>query len=167
VTTLETKTQDGLRQVRKTVTINRPLEELYAVWQDLERLPEFMEHVQSVTRDGGNHSHWVVKGPAGRTYEWDAEMSLDPPHLIAWRSMPGSDVQHDGEVQFLAAPDNRGTEVRVALRYDPPAGDTGAMLAKLFGNEPAQQLNTDLYRFKQLMEVGHIPSTEGQPHGER
>jgi uncharacterized membrane protein len=168
VTTLETRTQEGLRQVRKTLTIQRPLEELFEVWQELERLPEFMEHVESVTReDGTSRSHWVVKAPAGRSVEWDAEMFVDPPHMIRWRSLPGADVQHEGEVMFSPAPADQGTEVRVVLRYDPPGGDAGAKVAKLFGEEPAVQLNADLFRFKQLMEVGHIPSTEGQSHGDR
>ncbi|HWA15410.1 MAG TPA: SRPBCC family protein [Gemmatimonadales bacterium] len=152
--------------MRKTVTIRRPMEELFEVWQDLERLPEFMEHVQSVTRRDGR-SHWVVEAPAGRVVEWDAEWMVERPNMIAWRSLPGSDIQHEGEVLFSPAPEDRGTEVRVVLRYDPPAGNAGAMVATLFGEEPAQQINADLHRFKQLMEVGFIPSTDGQPHGDR
>jgi uncharacterized membrane protein len=168
VTTLETKAQDGMRQVRKTVTIRRPLEELFDVWQELERLPEFMEHVESVTmHDGKSRSHWVVKAPAGKTVEWDAMMSFERPGMISWRSLPGSDIRHEGEVIFAPAPEDLGTEVRVVLRYDPPGGSAGAKVAKMFGEEPAVQLSADLYRFKQLMEVGHIPSIEGQSHGDR
>jgi uncharacterized membrane protein len=166
VGTLESTTQDGRRQVRKTLTIQRPLEELFAVWQELEGLPEFMDHVESVTRVDGK-SHWVVKAPAGHTVEWDAEMFVDPPHMIGWRSLPGSEIMNEGEVQFTPAPADRGTEVRVVLRYDPPAGKAGAAIARMFGEEPARQLDPDLTRFKQLMESGQIPKVEGQPRGDR
>jgi uncharacterized membrane protein len=94
-------------------------------------------------------------------------MVIDAPRMIAWRSLPGSEIRNEGEVIFAPAPEGRGTEVRVVLRYDPPGGVVGAQAAKLWGEEPAVQLSSDLFRFKQLMEVGYIPTVEGQPHGER
>ena len=152
-------------KVEKSLTINRPVEELYRFWRNFENLPRVMSHLESVD-DMGDRSHWVAKGPAGTTVEWDAEVYNEKENeLIAWRSLDGADVDNAGSVHFKAAPAGRGTEVRVVLKYDPPAGVVGSTIAKLFGEEPAQQIDEDLRRFKSLMEAGEAPSTEGQPTG--
>jgi len=108
----------------------------------------------------------VAKGPGGTTVEWDAEVFNEKENeLIAWRSLEGADVDNAGSVHFKPAPAGRGTEVRIVLKYDAPAGIVGSVMAKLFGEEPSQQIDEDLRRFKSLMEAGEIPSTEGQPTG--
>jgi uncharacterized membrane protein len=153
-------------RVRKSVTINRPAEELYGFWRDFQNLGRFMKHVESVQVTGDNRSHWVAKGPAGKSVEWDAETVEDRPNeLIAWRSVEGSSVQNSGFVRFEPAAGGRGTVVRVELEYYPPAGLLGATVAKLLGEEPKGQLEEDLRRLKQIMEAGEIITTEGQPAG--
>lgn len=152
-------------KVEKTLTINRPVEELYSFWRNFENLPRVMTHLESVD-DMGDRSHWVAKGPAGTTVEWDAEVFNEKENeLIAWRSLDGADVDNAGSVHFKAAPAGRGTELRIVLKYDAPAGIVGTVIAKLFGEEPSQQIDEDLRRFKSLMEAGEMPSTDGQPTG--
>jgi uncharacterized membrane protein len=148
------------------VTINRSKQEVYAFWRDFTNVPQFMMHVQQVVTTGDRRSHWVVAAPAGQQVEWDAEIVEDRPNeVIAWRSLEGSDVRHDGSVSFTTAPADRGTEVQVTLRYDPPGGAAGSALATLFGEEPAQQLKDDLRRFKQVMETGEVVRSEGSLDG--
>jgi uncharacterized membrane protein len=121
-----------------------------------------MRHLESVQITGDRRSHWCAKGPAGMRVEWDAEtIRDDETEWIAWRSLEGSDVQNSGSVRFVPAPGARGTEVRVQLQYTPPGGTLGRSLAWLFGEEPDQQVHEDLHRFKQLMETGEIPLSEG------
>jgi uncharacterized membrane protein len=111
-------------------------------------------------------SHWVAKGPAGTSVEWDAEITEDRPgERIAWRSVEGADVENSGAVSFEAAPGGRGTIVRVELEYNPPGGFLGAGLARLFGEEPGQQVDADLRRFKQVMETGEVVVSEGTVPG--
>jgi uncharacterized membrane protein len=154
--------------VRRAFTIQKPAAELYEFWRNFQNLPQFMDHLQSVTITGETRSHWVAKAPAGTSVEWDAEITDDRPNeMIAWRSLPGADVQNHGEVRFEELPHDRGTVVHVSLTYNPPAGVLGAAVARLFGEEPNQQVYDDLRRFKNLMEAGEIPTTEGQPRGER
>ena len=118
--------ENGMRQVRETILIRRPPQELYEVWRGLTRLPELMEHVISVTSTGPDRSHWIVKGPAGRTVEWDAEMTEKPAErTIAWHTLPGADVRNAGEVSFQPASDGNGTEMTVVISYDPPGGSVG------------------------------------------
>lgn len=155
-------------KVEKTVTINKPAEELYNYWHNFENLPTFMKHVKSVRVTNETRSHWIVNAPAGQSVEWDAEIIKDEPnHLIAWASVEGADVDNSGFVRFMPAPGDRGTEVKVVLEYNIPGGMLAAALAKLFGEEPEQQIGDELRRFKQLMEAGEIATTEGQPrcHG--
>lgn len=159
--------EGGTLEARATITVNRPVEEVYAAWRDLERLPTFMWHLESVRVDG-DRSHWTAKAPLGRTVEWDAEVVDDVPgERIAWRSLPGATVANHGSVRFRAAPGDQGTEVAVELTYEPPAGAAGAQVAQLFGEAPSQQLRDDLRRFKQVLETGEVVRSDGSPDGSR
>jgi uncharacterized membrane protein len=153
-------------RVEEAVTIDRSPEELYRFWRNFENLPRFMEHLKSVTVTGGDRSHWVAEGPLGQSVEWDAEIHNERANeLIAWRSLAGSQVETAGSVHFSPAAEGRGTEVRVNLKYNPPAGQLGIAVAKLLGASADQQVRDDLRRFKQIMETGEIPATEGQTSG--
>jgi uncharacterized membrane protein len=150
--------------VLSAITVNRPREEVYLFWRDLEHLPLFMSHLESV-EVRGSRSTWRAKGLAGLTFEWDAELVADRPNeIISWRSCEGADVPNQGSVRFLDAPGGRGTEVRVELRYDPPAGKIGATFAKLFGKEPGQEIAGDLRRFKQVIETGEVLHSDASIH---
>jgi len=153
--------------VRRTVAINKPVEDVYAFWRDFENLPRFMRHLESVTCDGSRRSHWVARVPAGRRVTWDAEIVNERPNeLIAWRSLEDADVRNAGTVEFERGAGGRGTTIRVSLTYAAPGGKFAAVVAKLFGEEPGQQIHDDLRRLKQLMEAGELPTVDGQPRGE-
>lgn len=153
-------------KVEKSVTINKSPAELYAFWRNFENLPRFMNHLESVQTMGGNRSRWVAKAPAGSTVAWDAEVYNEKENeLIAWRSLEGADVDNAGSVRFEPASGGRGTTVRVSLKYDPPGGLLGSAVARLFGENPEQQIEEDLRRFKQLMETGEAATTMGQSSG--
>jgi uncharacterized membrane protein len=152
--------------VKQAITVNRSPDEVYGAWHDFEQLPRFMTHLESVEATGQRTSRWRATAPAGGTVEWDAEIVDDRPgELIAWRSLPGADIQNSGSVRFAPAPGDRGTEVVVELEYAPPGGEAGAAVAKLFGEEPATQLADDLRRFKQVVETGDIVRSDGSPGG--
>lgn len=151
-----------------SVAVNRSPEECYRFWRDFTNLARFLTHVESVQVTSERRSHWTVSGPAGLTFEWDAEITEDAPNqCIAWRSLPGADADVCGSVSFEPGPAGRGTIVRIDMQYTPPAGRAGAAVIKLFGVDPGQQHNTDLRRFKQILETGEIATTEGQPSGPR
>jgi uncharacterized membrane protein len=155
-------------RARSAITVNRPPEEVYAFWRDIENLPRFMAHLESVRDDGRGRSRWVAAAPAGATVEWEAELVDDvPEHLVAWRSLEGADVPNEGSVRFELAPGGKGTEVTVDLVFEPPAGAVGAAVARLFGEEPVQQVKDDLRRFKQVLETGEVVRSDGSPDGTR
>jgi len=151
--------------VEESITINRPVQELFEFWQHLENLPRFMDHLESVERLTETISRWRAKGPAGYTAEWNAEIINEIPNkLVAWRSIEGADVVSAGSVHF----DNvgsRGTRIRVRLQYSPPGGKAGAALARMMGADPKQQIREDLQRFKQVVESGEAARTDGQTRG--
>jgi uncharacterized membrane protein len=154
--------------VERSVTVNRPKDELYRKWRDFENLPRFMEHLESVQVDDtdSGRSHWVAKGPLGKNIAWDAEVIEERENeLLVWKSLPRSLVESMGRVEFVEAPGGRGTIVHVVLQYNPPAGSMGAAFAKLFGKEPGTQVKEDLRHFKQIMETGELPTVEGQTSG--
>ena len=152
--------------VSRSVTVKRSRDVVFQFWRQLENLPRFMLHLQSVTVTGGGRSHWIASGPAGQRLEWDAEIVEERPNeRLSWRSLEGSDVRHQGAVIFRDAPADRGTEVEVDLQYDAPAGKVGAAVAKLFGEEPSQQIRDDLRRFKQVMEIGEVVLSDGSLQG--
>jgi uncharacterized membrane protein len=151
---------DGIH-AKGTCIVNRPPEEVYNFWRNFQNLSRFMRHLESVNDLGDGRSHWTAKGPAGMSVEWDATIVADVPgEIITWRSLENSDVDNAGAVRFERAPGARGTIVRVNLQYNPIAGVVGATVAKLFGEEPEQQLDDDLRRFKQVMEVGEVVVSE-------
>jgi uncharacterized membrane protein len=152
--------------LEKTVTVNKPAAELYNFWRKLDNLPKIMKHVELVAQLDEKRSHWVSKSPLGGTIEWDAEIVNDVPNQrIVWRSIENSGVSTSGSVEFCESSGSRGTEVHVAMQFNPPGGIATKALSKLFGEDPSKQLTEDLRRFKQLMETGEIATTEGQPSG--
>jgi len=153
---LSTNGSQGVH-AKASCVVNRAPEEVYSFWRNFENLPRFMRHLESVEDRGDGRSRWVAKGPAGTNVEWEATIIADVPgEVITWRSLEGSDVDNAGAVRFERATGNRGTIVKVNIQYNPPAGVIGAAVAKLFGEEPEQQLDDDLRRLKQVMEVGEV-----------
>jgi uncharacterized membrane protein len=152
--------------VEESISINRPVADVFRFWRNFENLPKFMKHLESVATREEGVSHWVATGPAGIKAEWDARIINEIDNkLIGWQSLEGSMISTAGSVNFRET--SRGTEVRVHLQYNPPAGKLGATVARLLGEEPGVQIREDLRRLKQLMETGEIPTTEGQPRGGR
>jgi uncharacterized membrane protein len=146
----------GVR-VDKSITIHRSAEDLFHFWRNLENLPRILCHLKSV-RASGDVSHWKARTAMGSAVEWDAVViNEEPNHLLAWRSLPGADVDSAGSVHFIPLFPDRGTEVRVELKYYPAAGKLGWLASKLLGQDPERQIVEDLQRFKQIMESGAVP----------
>jgi uncharacterized membrane protein len=145
--------QQGFK-VERTITVNRSPEELYKFWRRLENLPQVMQHLKYVETTDHEHSHWKAEGAFGSDVEWDAEILNERENeMIAWRSLPGGDVDTAGSIHFRPI-GNKGTEVTLSMKYNPPAGKVGAHIASLFGEGLEEKLDEDLCRFKEVMETG-------------
>lgn len=160
--------EDRRMHGKSATTINVDADKAYRYWRDLENLPTFMDHLESVELTEGRRSQWVAHGPAGTTVRWEADIVEDVPgELITWRSIDGADIDNTGSVRFAPAAKGRGIEVTVELAYDAPGGKIGAAVAKLLGEEPSQQVKDDLRRFKQVLETGEVVRSDGTPGGIR
>ena len=143
----------------RAVTINRPVEEVFATFRDFSNLPRFMENVERIELLDGERSNCVVTAPGGRSVEWDARVTAEQPNRsIEWTSEEGADVPNSGRVTFQAV-EGRGTVVTATILYDPPGGAVGKLIAKMFQREPAIQARRDLRRFKQFMETGEVATS--------
>lgn len=153
-------------KIEKAVTINRPISELYAFWRDFDNLPQFMKPIKSMTTLPDGLTHWVLETKKGKHYEWDAQIIEEKrDELISWQSLPDSEIHNAGSVRFTPAVGNRGTVVRISLKYANPNGKIAGALAKVFGNDPATYMAESLLRFKNLMETGEMPTIDGQSKG--
>jgi len=147
----------GSDATAKTVTINRPRQDIYDFWRDFSNLAQVIDNVVSIETMDHRRSHWTVRAPGGSTVEWTSLVTEDRPgELIAWMSEEGADVPNSGRIEFRDAPGGRGTWVTATILYDPPAGIIGKVIAKMFQREPHIQARRDLRRLKQLMETGEI-----------
>lgn len=159
------KQPSGEISLRRHITINRSVRDLYQFWRKFENLPKIMRHLKEVKSTGEKTSHWVAHAPLGMTIGWDAEITQDLENrLIEWKTTSGL-VHHSGSVQFNSAPGNRGTEMHVEVVYRVPGGLVSKTIAWASGEDPEFQIQEDLRRFKQVMETGEYPTTEGQPSG--
>ena len=140
-------------ELQKCIDVAAPVEQVFETFSQLERFPEFMTHVHEVRVRGDGTSQWTVEGPAGRTVSWEAVTTrLEPNRLIAWRTLPGSAVEHAGLLRFEQT--QGGTRVFVTMSYTPPGGALGHAVARLFGADPKSELNDDLMRMKVFLETG-------------
>jgi uncharacterized membrane protein len=152
--------------LERSFTINRPIHEVYRFWRNFESLPQYMDHVESVTVLDDRRSHWVLKTPLPTALEWDAEITDERENeLIAWHSSPDSSLENRGSVRFKELSYGRGTEVKVTVAYNPPGGIVGDAVAKLGEGATAALFEEELRDLKRILEAGEKPTIQGQPRG--
>ena len=150
--------------VRESVRLEKPIDEVYRFWRNLENLPQFMNYLDAVIDLGKGRTRWIAKGPAGTHVKWDAEIINEVENqVIGWQSLPGGDITTAGSVNFDTVRNGRSTQLSVHFQYAPPAGRAGSIIAKAFGREPSQTVREDLRRLKQLLEAGEFP--HAKPRG--
>ncbi len=138
--------------IKESVTVDRPRGEVYRFWRNLENLPRFMKYLESVTPAGMNRYHWIAETPGKKRLEWDSEITEERENeFIRWRSVPGSQVETEGQVTFAQAPDGMGTEVTLEMTYHPP-GEAESSMGKLFHFVTSRFVRKELKRFKKLVE---------------
>lgn len=152
----------GAVAVHRAVTVNKPANEIYEFWRDVANLQRIVPHIEAIEVETPELSHWVLAGPGGRPIRWGARITLDDPNTrVQWETIEGSDVEHQGELELIPAPGDRGTEVHLRLRVWPPLGMVGAALAKALGESPELEAGRTLKRMKQLLETGEVVTSAG------
>ena len=144
--------------VQKSIRIHAPVDEVFRLWNDFERLPAFVTHVRRVqrvdSRPGEECWRWTVDGPGGVPIEFDAQITeREENRLLAWQTQPHALVRHTGRVRFLAN-DDGSTTIDLKMDYLPAGGLLGHAIARLLGADPKHQMNDDLLRMKTFLETG-------------
>jgi uncharacterized membrane protein len=152
--------------IEKSISIERPIGELFSFWRDLENLPKIMTHLSEVKNLSDKRSLWIAETIGNYSFKWEAEITYEKENeLIVWRSLEGAEVPNTGSVHFAELTNGKGTLIRVTLKYDPPGGKIANAFAKMFLKDPASEIEEDLGRFKQFMETEEVATVEGQSSG--
>lgn len=160
------ETSDDAITVERSITIGASADELYQSWRDPEQLSRVVGHFAEVTHpsEDPDHQRWTVRGPLGLSLGWDAQVVEDRPgELLRWEARNGAALSDEGSVHFHPAPGERGTEVTLRLRFDPPGGPLGAAAMTRLDMVPTTLVGKALRRFKSLVETGEIPTLERNP----
>ena len=141
-----------MQRVEKSIRVKAPADQVYTFWRNFENFPRFMENVEEVRLldADGRRSHWKIRGPLGKSVEYDADLTQDQPgRAIGWNSS-GGQIQTTGTVNFTEQDDN--TLVHVIMQWsDVPGGALGEAASRMLQN-PEQMLEEDLQRFKDIAE---------------
>lgn len=141
--------------IRTSVYINKPRQEVYDFWRNLENLPLFMTHLKRVKQLDGKRSHWESNLPGNlSSISWEAEIVSDNPgSVIGWRSIAGSEIDNAGKVEFTDAADGQGTVVQVVISYLPPRGGfIKSKIADLLSPVFERMVRNDINNFKHYIE---------------
>lgn len=151
-------------QVERSITIGRPSGELYRLWNEPGTMALVMKDLGQVMPLGEGRTRWSVHGPLGRRLEWETRsMAGRDGESVGWKSVPGAKLPNEGSIAFRPAPGGRGTEATLRLRFDPPGGALGDVVAKMLGIVPDLLAMKALRRFKSLAETGEVPTTDLNP----
>lgn len=139
--------------IRTSITINRPINEVYAFWRNLENLPKFMNHLESVKTLNSTQSEWTAKGPAGiGTISWKAAIIKDQKEkLLSWQSLDEAPVKNFGKVLFKSV--GNATEIEVTISYRAPLGIAGQGAAKLLNPLFEKIVHDDIQGLKSYLET--------------
>lgn len=121
--------------VTTSVFINAPLAKVYAIAQDYDAFPEFMEDVESLRvleRDSGRVvSEWVGRVPAfGLKVRWTQEDHWDDAQLAsAFKMLKGDYDKMEGSWRFTE--ENGGTRFDSVLEYEYVVPGLGPLVGKV------------------------------------
>lgn len=149
------------QRVHESIEVQASLEDAFSYWSNFENFPNFMQNVEEVRMTGQDTSHWTVKGPLGKSVEFDAKTTeMDPSRGIGWNTTEG-EVMTSGEVRFEEVSPGR-TRVDVTMNYsDPPGGVVGEAVANVLSN-PERNLREDLENFAKIVERGELGGSDAQ-----
>lgn len=150
--------------IRTSMIVNKPRNDVYQFWRRLENLPKFMKHLLTVKELDAKRSHWeaVIPGNLG-TLKWDAEIVKEREgEFIGWQSLPNATIENAGKVEFRDIDNGQGTELDVTISYRPPAGQIGSGIASLLNPVFEKLIRQDIMNFKQYTETNDMPVYGGE-----
>src|SRR5690606_11532311 len=99
-------------EVERSITINKPVDELYRLWREPGNVALIMGHFAEITPVSDSRLHWVMRAAPGRTVQWETELVEDREgELLRWHSLPGAGLPNEGTVRFYPGREGWGSVV--------------------------------------------------------
>jgi len=149
------KLPDDDSTVEATVTIERPVAEVFAFYRDFRNLPRFLGDVFAVEPIDSTRSRWTVQGPLGIRGHWTTTVTEERRDELIRYEIAGAGSFW--EIHFTRGPRAGSTQVREVMKI--PFGKLGRAALLVIGKRPAEEVAANLRRFKQLMETGRVTDT--------
>ncbi len=148
--------------IKTSMVVGRPRNEVYAFWRNLSNLPLFMSHLESVEVIDNKTSKWNANVPGGiGTLQWTAEITKEKENeFLGWNSLPDASIDNAGKVVFEDAGHN-STRIKVVISYHAPLGLAGEKIATLFNPLFEKLVKKDINNFKQHIEKSRLNITQG------
>jgi uncharacterized membrane protein len=146
-----------METVEATVAIHRPVEEVFAFYRDFRNLPSFLGDVMTVEPIDATTSRWTIQGPLGVQVHWTIEVTEERANELIRYETATSTLKTYWEVHFTRTPDSRETRVREIMKT--PLGGVGRAALALMGKPPAEEVEANLQRLKEIMETGRVTDT--------
>ncbi|MCE9556799.1 MAG: hypothetical protein K8T91_25915 [Planctomycetes bacterium] len=154
-----------VESLEAAIHILRPTDEVFRFCQDAEKLSTVVRHLQLIAPMEEGRTRWMVEGLQGTQIHWDAEMVCQQDsELLAFRSLPGSDIEISGAADFEAGPDGHGTVLTLKLKLALPHSSPSAAILELLGVGLEQMLDDDLQRIKEFLEADAAGSASNSSH---
>jgi uncharacterized membrane protein len=145
-------------RIEATVTIRRAAEEVFSFYRDFRNLPAFLGDVMEIEQIDPVTSRWAIQGPLGIRVNWTIKVTEERTNeLIRYQTVAAPGLRTCWKIHFARGPEAGETEVREVMNV--PLGRLGLAALALLGKLPAEEMASNLRRFKQVMEEGRVTDT--------
>jgi uncharacterized membrane protein len=150
--------QPNENTIQASVTIQRPVNEVFSFYRDFKNLPDFLGDVIAIEQLGPATSRWTIQGPLGIRVNWTTRVTEERANeLIRYETATLPGLKTYWEIHFAPGPQAGQTEVREVMKT--PLGKLGRAALALIGKFPAEEVSSNLHRLKQIMETGRVTDT--------
>jgi uncharacterized membrane protein len=150
---------------KSMLDIERPVADVFAFFKNFENFAHVTTGIRSVIDYEDGRSRWEVTTPSGRTLTWNAVVTKYVPNsVIAWESVPHSDVETTGLVRFTPLSPGR-TRLELAITYRPTRTDLADAVHSLLAPRNTRRLRADLEQARHYIEslpAADEPATSNQ-----
>jgi uncharacterized membrane protein len=147
-----------INTIEASVTIQRPVQEVFNFYRDFKNLPRFLGDVMVIEPTGPATSRWTIQGPMGIRLHWTVKVTGERANeLIRYETVTTPGRRTSWEIYFVSRPETGDTEVREVMKV--PLGRLGLAALALIGKPPAKEISANLHRLKQVMETGTVTDT--------
>ncbi|WP_141734126.1 SRPBCC family protein [Oligoflexus tunisiensis] len=151
-------------QLRQTISIAKPVHEVYDFCRNQEHMARSFPTVKQVKKIDDHRSIWMFTDTAELvSFPVTVEITQESEgEQITWTAFPESQFRVNGTLLFRERPHEQETELTVTVHMIPPGGILGPTLMKWLTPFSQDALNEVLHRLKQVLETGTITTSQSR-----